>query len=387
MDASAVTGACEEVPCQGGGKAVTAALAAAVKNGLSRRGATAVQHQMDKFYRILRLRDDHGEWATPQIAAMSDKLFPANLSLTDINRFIDEIKRVNDQNAYLMDFAGALPIRNLERAIVSLQRSAASVIPEIIGFAMVLQNLTASFHNDIEWVAAMVGHWEHEAQRAGSHYQQGLLFRLKLASVYSPIRKSHRFVRLGRVPGNFCNFHLPSNIIQAAAYDFFNGQKANAAAGYVLSKHCPGNKANPQTGAGPVHLSHDGKLIESGLPLAEKWADLYQSWNLAFGAQFTSFPLYLCKLVIPQVAAYHHAPQRYVWDRTNALMTYLYFSRFAAYDKSRGNMEESVFYKNEWSAFASDSLRRLWGEVNKNSAADYRTHVKTATIARPGSIR
>jgi hypothetical protein len=385
MVVSAVTDAYEEPLRQGA--IVTAAWAACAKEVMSHQGAAAVQDQMDKCYRTLRLRDDQGQWATPKIAAMGENLLPTKLTLADINKFVDEIKQANDRNGYLMDFAEAMPNRDVESSIESLQRSAGAVIPEIIGFAMVLQALTASFNNNVEWVAEIMSHWEREAQSVGSYNRQGLLFRLKHASVYAPIRKSHQIVRLGKVPENFCNFHLPFNILQASAYNYLMGQKANAAAGYALSKHYPGNIKNKATGAGPVHLSPIGNLLETGFPLAEKWADLYQSWNLAFGAQFDSFPLYLCKLVIPQVAGYQDAPQRYVWDRTNALMTYLYFSGFAADEKSRGKMRDSVFYKNQWSAFDKGNLCRLWGEVNKKSAADYMKSVNNATRNQNESIR
>lgn len=377
MDASSGSDAYEGLSSKG--RAVTSALATCAKEVLSRQGLASVRNQMDNVYRTLRLRDDQGDWATPQIATMGEDLLPSRLTLDDINSFIDDIKRVSDLNTYLMNFAAALPDRGLAALTRRLQQSETTVVPEIIGFAMALQNLTASFHDNIEWVTEVVNHWEREAQLSGSHSQQGLLFRLKHASVYSPIRKSHQIVRLGKVPGNFCNFHLPFNILQAVGYDFLKGKRANAAAGSVLARHYPGNNVDPATGAGPVHLSLAGSMLETGFPLAEKWADLYQSWNLAFGAQFDSFPFYLCKLIIPQVAGYHDAPQRYIWNRTNALMTYLYFSGFAAYDKRQEDNQDSLFYRTEWPAFSKGDFCRLWGEVNKNSAADYKKNLRNAT--------
>jgi hypothetical protein len=125
-------------------------------------------------------------------------------------------------------------------------------------------------------------------------------------------------------------------------------------------------------------------VIETGLPLAAEWVDLYQSWNLAFGSQFGSFPLYVCKLIIPQVAAYHDAPQQYIWNRVNALMIYLHFAAFATCDRKSGDAADSIYHGNAWSAFAEHGLTRLWGTVNRREAVDFRRRVASARREREG---
>jgi hypothetical protein len=365
-------------PPNGDGESVTAALAEAAKNVIARQGASSVKRQMIKFYKVMRLMDDQDEWVTAEIAAIGEQLSGENLTLNSINDFIDDIKRVNDQNSYLMDFVGALKNRPLGDVIQSMKLSEAAVIPEIVGFAMVLQNLTSAFRSDIDRVDVMMSHWEQERKKLDLRDWQRLAFRLKFESIRTPIRKAHECVRSGKVPDDFCNFLLPFNILQAAAYDLFKGHSANAGAGYTLSRHQPGNATDPGTGAGPVHFAAGGEVIESGLPLPGKWVDLYQSWNLAFGSQFHTFPLYICKLIIPQVAGYHKAPQQYVWDRTYALMAYLYFAGFAAYDHKQGRAVDSAYYRNDWSAFEEAGLYKLWGDVNYLSAADYAGNVKAA---------
>ena len=137
-------------------------------------------------------------------------------------------------------------------------------------------------------------------------------------------------------------------------------------------------------GAGPVRLAAGGAVIETGLPLAAEWVDLYQSWNLAFGSQFGSFPLYMCKLIIPQVAAYHDAPQQYIWNRVNALMIYLQFAAFATCDRKSGDAADSIYHGNAWSAFAEHGLTRLWGTVNRRGAVDFRRRVANARRERDG---
>ena len=359
-------------------KSVTAAWADHIKCVTARQGAELVVRQMKKFYGIMRLLDDQGEWSTPGVAAIANELLPDHLTLADIDDFIEDIRRANDQNHYLMDFITALKNEPLGKVIESLKRSENSVIPEIIGFALVLQNLTTAFHHDTGLAEEVVNHWETEAEKVGFRSQQELTFRLKFESVYKLVRISHRHIRSGEVPPDFGNSDMPLNILQATAYDLFRGHLGNSRTGFTLSRYLPGNEQDPGTGAGPVHLADGGKLIETGFPLCEDWVDLYQSWNMAFGSQFNSFPLYLCKLVIPAVAAYHDAPQKFTWDRVNALIAYLYFAGFATCDRKKGKVVDSAYFRDDWSVFAKTGLHKLWGTVNSKNAIDYKAKVKSA---------
>lgn len=323
-----------------------------------------------------------GEWATPELAVIGQQLLPDNLSLNYINDFVDEIRRINERNPFLMDFASALEKRSGRELISRISTNVAWAIPEIVAFAMVLENLLVAIHNSADFLEKLMDHWDQEGSRIDLNRQQEMGFRLKFASVRAPIRKALKLIRRGEVPGNFCNFHLPFNIHQAVAFDFFSGNRSNAAAGLILARCAPGNKPEPATGAGPVRLSDCGQMTETGFPLSEMWVDLYQSWNLAFGAQFASFPLYICKLVIPQVAGYQGRSQQYVWDRTNALMIYLYFASFANYDRNRGKAEKSAYYDSDWSAFSDSGLLELWGQINQSNASDYREKIQSARIKK-----
>ena len=364
------------------GEALVTRWARYIKENISQQGVAEVEQHLVRFYKTLRLIDDVGEWTITAAAEMADALDPAKLSLRQIHQFIDEICRVNQQNAYLMEFAGTLNTGLPDLVSRSIRLSANALLPELVAFALLLQKMTSAFCLDIERVHAVVTHWERESIRMGLNKQLGFGFRMKFESVRTPIRRSRECVQSGQVPASFCNFILPYNILQASLFDLFSGNSGNARAGLVLARHRPGNKANSGTGAGPVHFARRGRVIASGFPLPEKWVDLYQSWNLAFGAQFNSFPFYLCKLVIPQVAGYHEHPQQYVWNRTHALMTYLYFAAFATGDRAQGRQENSAFHEDEWSEFAGAGLHRLWGEINHANARDYAKHVKEASGGR-----
>lgn len=354
------------------------ALADEIKATLAKQGVGGVRRQMVRHFRVLRLMGGRGQWATPELAALGHELLPENLTLDCVNAFIDEVRQINGRNAYLADFADAMHRQCGREVMARISTIEARTMAEIVAFAMVLENLLVAIHNSAGFLGTLMDHWEREDKRLGMSRRQGPLFRLKFRSVRAPISKALEWIRLGQVPEDFCNFHLPSNILQAVAYDFFRGNRNNAAAGFELSRYRPGNRPEPETGAGPVRLSSCGQLTESGLPLSENWVDLYQSWNLAFGAQFASFPLFLCKLVIPRVAAYQGRSQQYVWDRTNALLIYLYFAGFSNYDRSRGKVVYSAYYESGWSAFSGTGLLQLWGRINKENAADYKERIRVA---------
>jgi hypothetical protein len=355
-----------------------AALATRVNDVIARQGADTVRRHMTGFYRVLRLMNDRGEWATPELAAIGGRILPGDLSLRRIEAFIDDTMRANERNRCLMDFAGALQARPLDDVRSSLKRTEAVVIPEVVAFALVLQHLTAAFHSNVDLVDEVMGHWEQAGEKVNLRKRQGPDFRVKFESVRAIVKKSREYVRAAEVPANFGNAMLPFNILQAAAADILGGYFRNARAGWVLSRYRPGNAPDFGAGGGPVRLGEGGTVIETGLPLAADWVDLYQSWNLAFGSQFDSFPLYMCKLIVPQVAAYHDAPQHYIWNRVNALMIYLHFAAFATCDRKNGHAADSVYHGNVWSAFAGNGLTGLWGRVNHRRAIDFRRRVASA---------
>ena len=56
----------------------------------------------------------------------------------------------------------------------------------------------------------------------------------------------------------------------------------NVIAGKTLAMNRPGLEENKCTMAGPTTISKNGQMIEFRPPLPILWADLYESWNMAF---------------------------------------------------------------------------------------------------------
>lgn len=333
---------------------------------------------MQSCYRVMRLIDADGAWALPEIAEASDRLIPTKISANDIATFLHAVQRHNEMNPCLVEFLGALDSRMLGQLQEGIGRSSGRVIPEMFSFALVLQNLTTELQFNNKLSIALLRHWETESRKIRLRKKQRQVFRIKFRSVFKLVRNSRVLIQNARVRWNFGNFHLPLNILQAAAFDVFNGYHANARTAWVLSRVRPGTRRQKVAGEGPVHLSADGRLIETGFPMAREWVNLYQSWNLAFGSQLNSFPFYLCKLVIPQVAGYHDRPQQYIWNRTNALMVYLHYAAFATYDDEQSGRQTSTYLRNDWSVLPDKGLSAFWGEINLRNARHFARKMKNA---------
>ena len=74
----------------------------------------------------------------------------------------------------------------------------------------------------------------------------------------------------------------------------------------------------------------DGKGFDYSMPLKREWADLYQTWNMAFCSQISDFPMVLPKLFIPEVADYQKEPGVYIYRRAIALYLHLNYGAFEA---------------------------------------------------------
>ena len=56
----------------------------------------------------------------------------------------------------------------------------------------------------------------------------------------------------------------------------------NALAGKTLALNRPGLEEDKRTMAGPTEISENGQMIEFSPPLPSLWADLYETWNMAY---------------------------------------------------------------------------------------------------------
>lgn len=186
---------------------------------------------------------------------------------------------------------------------------------------------------------------------------------VKLLSVNAGIDKYNAVHREGEVDPNTLQGILPMNIMEAVGVDLFQatvgdadareGHRANAYAGWVLAAHGPQGEAKAQ-------LSEDGTMVEIHPKATLAWDDLYASWNMDFVSISGEWPYYMAKLAIPEVNDYEDAPAQYINKRALALHLMMTFNALQGLEGGRERLD--------WS---DPDVRRIWGQLNADSAKQY----------------
>ena len=130
-----------------------------------------------------------------------------------------------------------------------------------------------------------------------------------------------------------------------------------------MSQSYPQNRVDNCTGARPTRLSADGKIIEISLDFPTEWADLYETWNMAFVTNYNSWPFFLVKLLVPSVSGYHAQPSTFLFMR--ALALYVHINRGMMgniYPEDRGK-------RPNWRI--NRELSKVWGEYNLKASKNY----------------
>ena len=199
---------------------------------------------------------------------------------------------------------------------------------------MVLDRLTSAMRADYKVLEACSQVWSEQLDRLQFIKYNLLntflkkssipLFNLaKTFSVQPVVDDIVSCLRSGQVPPTFGRVMLPVNILEAKLLDFLEGNFANVGVALILAKQKPQKEENHCSGAGPTLLSVDGQAIQFNLALPLKWADLYQTWNMAFVTNYNSWPYFLTKLLIPSVSGYQANPSEYLYNRVLALITHI----------------------------------------------------------------
>ena len=162
---------------------------------------------------------------------------------------------------------------------------------------------------------------------------------------------------------NYGRLGLPLNILEAKAEDLSRGNLHNGIVALTLAKEAPGGEENACTCSGPARLSSDGNAMEVRMAFPLEWADLYQTWNMAFFTNFGSWPYYLVKLLIPSGSDYQDSPEGYLYARIIALYSHINWGMMDYLYQGTSPHLSLNWY--------SGSLLRTWGKINKASAWDY----------------
>ena len=277
---------------------------------------------MSSHYEYLKLRSSDGQWVNSALQNISESLLPANLTPTDFQILVDDMATAAEQNPYLHNVLTSLDNGELDIVNSNLKRHIDKIAPDLLTYAMVLENITKAMVANPKVLASINVEFDtHTYEQAAMSW----VHKVKYYSVREAIKKSLSVHDQGQVPGDFSSFLLPLNIAEASVLDLFYGKSGNSKAGWSLIKHGPGDCVDAVTGAAPACFNKDKTAIALNMPFSEDWANLYATWNLGFVASLYSFPYHAAKLLIPAVNAFHDEPGLYMYNRVCALYVHAHY--------------------------------------------------------------
>ncbi len=306
----------------------------------------------DKFTKLGLIKSD-GEWYSDKIKSFGEKLLK-DVDGRYVESFIDRAVHAAEENDYLMGAISEIMNNHedTDNTDEYLKR-----IPDLIGFAIVLNELTQGQADDIDILEDCLKCWREQRNAKGGVLKSlGLCGAIKMWSVEKPIEESLKYRKADEIPHDFAKWILPINILEACFFDILKGNFDNALTGIRLAKNHPG-----KYDASCAELDRNGH-IHVNLPQPKLWADLYGSWNMAFVSQLVSMPFYMIKLLVPAVNDYKDRPKEYICLRAFALKTTLeYLAVLKEEEKECTPLPKSV--------------TRAWGGVNRCSARAYQNEV------------
>jgi hypothetical protein len=340
-------------------------IAGLIKNALENWSAQKTKELMTVHYITYRLMDQDGEWVSQELKEHTRALLPDDMNEQAVFLFVDEMAENARTNPCLLEFLSRAWGMRFERLQQKVAEEGGKVFREVITHALVLERLVRVMGEDVRVLHSVRDIWW--KARFTSNVKQYLTWfeKAKIASVEGPIIGKFLEFHAGKtIPADFMRWTLSVNIMEAVAQDLIVGNRDNAYAGWILATHRPGIKSkDPKTGQGPAHWSSDKKAVCLAPPLPLEWADLYQTWNLAFCAQFPTFPYVITKLLIPCVSAYRKEPEAYLYHRVLALFAYLNYASLWRADRYVNGLGGP--------SWGDKGLQKLWGMVNADSARQY----------------
>ena len=343
-----------------------------IKNTLCGMANKDAYNLMARHFRQLKLLDQQDKWA-PGLEGIVEKLLPKNVSVSDFETLVDQMAVCAARNPYLHRVVEKAVTGNLEDLYSKVAQEGKYILPNVVAYAMALNNLTVAMRNDIKVAEICHDLWNQYTSTLSilSHPSFGLFNKIKLLGFVCYNRKYDSIVSQQLDPDDK-RYTVPINILEVTLADAFSGNFNNAYAGWVLAKNPPGGKVNAATGAGPATFSADGQAISIHMPFEKKWADLYSAWILGFFSRYGAFPYLMTHLLIPQVNNYENAPGEYTHTRVLALITTINFG-FFGYPEIQGNIHSECF---DWK---SRVLTKVFGKINAQSAREYQAEVDKAS--------
>ncbi|MDO5520969.1 MAG: hypothetical protein Q4G58_10800 [bacterium] len=319
-----------------------------------------IRNIMMKHYKLLHLMDANGKWKAKLLEDNHEYLLPDEITKEAINAFMDEMIALGLENQYLVKYIEQCSPENYKHLRHKFKKEGAKVIPDVVAYSLMLDNLTSLCLEDWHILEYLYKHLRSCRKELGSFKELPLFHKIKLISVELPIKNYLECHRTGNIKPTSGGIAVAINILEATWTDYKSGIRDNAKAGWVLAKNkCGAKQKDPKTGVGPSGWSKDGKYIQRVYPHGRNWADLYQVWNLCFCTRFKDFVYVIPKLLIPSVANYKDHPSNYIYQRAIALYIYLNWSSFDYLEKQKNNEPCIQWHDKALSLELAKSNRRM----------------------------
>lgn len=310
-----------------------------IKNYIQNINDGEIEKIINKHLKILCLIDQNGVWIHKELEEISAKEYNKDKIL----EFIDEVAHIATQNDYLNIFLRQAKNENFPHLMKKIEMEGAAVIPDLIGWMVVLNQLTKQLFKNHELIPFLQKIWKKNIK---IDLKFGLFGIVKFYSMQIAINKVSKDLSSTKERPTDMRLLLAINILEASIQDSILGNSDNAAAGRVLAY---------STRKGLTSFDKGRKTVQMEFPHSKKWADLYTVWNLAFGITRPHFPYFFSKLLIPQVNDYAARPELYLYNRLIALYIY----------------ENYIFLSKIKFDWKDSALMTLWGKVNRGCAEQY----------------
>ena len=304
-----------------------------MKKPLLAQSSSTVTLMMKQHYMRMKLISLNNVWSHPRLEAISQYLLPRNITGDDLARMVDKIAENAAKNKYLHLFLQQADGQDLTWLLQKIKREGARVLPDVVSYAMVLDRLTGAMRADWRILESCKQIWtnmykpwnvlnyKNKSNRRGRKKvsQLQIFVILKTLDFHICVTEMLKSLKNKTVNQKFWKMGVPFNILIAKAEDVLFGNIDNARVAQILAKEEPGGKENSCIESKATRISSGGNSINFHMTLPLEWADLYQTWNMAFVTNFEDWPYYLAKLLIPSVSDYQNNPEGYLYARILAL--------------------------------------------------------------------
>ena len=328
-----------------------------LKSSIEGLDSTAIRKSMARHYRVLGLVDEKGVWAHEALSGIADNLLPKNVTVADLLDLLDRSTASLKNNSYLMEFLEKAGEQSFAVTTKAKSDKGQQELRDVIVFAFALDKLTQAMRQDMDMLAVVSEVWGN--RRKSLKVPTTLFEKAKVASVVFCIKNVLKFNDSQNVDKNFLKFMLPLNILEATLEDKRQGMHDNAAAGWRLTLNYPTKDGGGSKDC-DSRFTEDGEGILLSMSAPKAYADLYQTWNMAFVANYENFPYFLAKLMIPTVSSYEEEPKAYIYNRALALYAFIHYELFGRAE-SKSETEAPMQWRDK-------ELQRLWGQCNKQNA-------------------